>query len=76
MATNNSVNVPLSGSSGTGAFAGTISPVFTTPNIGSGTGTASGNTTYSPNNHGVVVSSATNAMTVIAPVSSTTSILA
>jgi hypothetical protein len=35
------------------------------------TGTASGNTTYSANNHGVVVSSATNAMTVIAPNAST-----
>lgn len=43
--------------------AGTISAALT--------GTASGNTTYTANNHGVVVSSATNAMTVIAPSSST-----
>lgn len=35
------------------------------------TGTASGNTTYTPNNHGVVISTATNAMTVIAPDAST-----
>lgn len=35
------------------------------------TGTASGNTTYTANNHGVVLSSATNAMVVIAPDSST-----
>lgn len=39
------------------------------------TGTASGNTTYAPNNHGVVLSSATNAMTVIAPVSQTDYVL-
>lgn len=35
------------------------------------TGTASGNTTYTANNHGVVVSGSTNAMTVLAPDSST-----
>lgn len=34
--------------------------------IGALTGTASGNTTYSPTNHGVVISSATNAMQVTA----------
>lgn len=39
------------------------------------TGTASGNTTYTPNNHGVVVSGSGNAMTVIAPDSSTTKVL-
>lgn len=38
-------------------------------------GTTSGNTTYTPNNHGVVVSSSTNAMTVIAPDASTTKVL-
>jgi hypothetical protein len=49
---------------GSGNFtAGTITAALT--------GTASGNTTYSANNHGVVVSSATNAMTVIAPNAST-----
>lgn len=35
------------------------------------TGTASGNTTYTANNHGIVVSGAANAMTVVAPNSST-----
>jgi hypothetical protein len=39
------------------------------------TGTASGNTTYTANNHGVVLSSATNAMTVLAPDSSTSKVL-
>jgi hypothetical protein len=39
------------------------------------TGTASGNTTYSANNHGVVVSSGTNAMTVVAPDASTSKVL-
>lgn len=38
------------------------------------TGTASGNTTYTPNNHGMVVSSATNAMTVVAPDASTSKV--
>lgn len=53
---------------GSGNFsAGTISAALT--------GTASGNTTYSANNHGVVISSATNAMTVLAPDSSTTKFL-
>lgn len=47
----------------------------TTTFAGALTGTASGNTTYSANNHGVVLSSATNAMTVIAPDSSTTKVL-
>lgn len=47
--------------------AGTISAALT--------GTASGNTTYTASNHGVVVSSSTNAMTVIAPDSSTTKVL-
>lgn len=39
------------------------------------TGTASGNTTYSANNHGVVISGSGNAMSVIAPDASTTKIL-
>lgn len=41
---------------------------------GSVTGTASGNTTYTPNNHGMVVSGSGNAMTVVAPDSSTTKV--
>ncbi len=40
MATNNAVNVPLSGSTGTGAFVGNISPTFVTTNINVGTGTS------------------------------------
>lgn len=39
------------------------------------TGTASGNTTYTANNHGVVISGSGNAMTVIAPDASTTKVL-
>jgi len=34
MATNNSVNTGLAGASGTGAFAGNVSPSFTTPALG------------------------------------------
>jgi hypothetical protein len=34
MATRNQVDVALSGSSGTGSFAGTVSPTFTTPALG------------------------------------------
>lgn len=34
MATNNQVNVGLSGASGSGAFAGNVSPSFTTPALG------------------------------------------
>jgi hypothetical protein len=34
MATNNQLNVGLSGASGTGSFAGTTSPTFTTPALG------------------------------------------
>jgi hypothetical protein len=36
MATNNSVDVPLSGHTGTGAFVGSISPSLTTPTLGAG----------------------------------------
>ena len=39
------------------------------------TGTASGNTTYTANNHGVVLSGSGNAMTVIAPDASTSKLL-
>ena len=34
MATNNALNISLSGQSGTGAIAGTVSPSFTTPALG------------------------------------------
>ncbi len=53
----------------TQTFAG--QKTFSTGVTATVTGTASGNTTYSANNHGVVVSSTTNAMTVIAPNAST-----
>lgn len=53
---------------GSGNFtAGTVTAALT--------GTASGNTTYSANNHGLIFSSATNAMTVLAPDASTTKVL-
>lgn len=40
MATNNAVNTSLSGQSGTGSFAGNVSPSFTTPTLGVATGTS------------------------------------
>jgi hypothetical protein len=40
MATNNSVNVPLSGNTGTGTFVGANTPTLITPNIGAATGTS------------------------------------
>lgn len=40
MATNNAVNTSLSGQSGTGAFAGNVSPSFTTPTLGAATATS------------------------------------
>ena len=53
---------------GSGNFtAGTVTAALT--------GTASGNTTYTANNHGVVVSGSGNAMTVIAPDASTSKLL-
>lgn len=53
---------------GSGNFsAGTISAALT--------GTASGNTTYTASNHGVVISGAANTMTVIAPDASATKLL-
>lgn len=40
MANNNAVNTTLTGQSGTGAFAGNISPAFTTPNLGAAVGSS------------------------------------
>jgi len=40
VATNNQVNVGLSGASGTGSFAGTTSPTFVTPVLGAGSATS------------------------------------
>lgn len=75
MTTQNLLNNGLSGTTGTGAFVGSTSPSLTTPNIGTATGTASGNTTYTANNHGVVLSGSANAMSVLAPNSNTTYVL-
>lgn len=47
----------------------------TTTFVGALTGTASGNTTYTANNHGVVISGSGNTMTVIAPDASITKVL-
>jgi len=40
MATNNQVNVGLSGSTGTGSFVGSTSPTLTTPTLGAATATS------------------------------------
>jgi hypothetical protein len=61
---------------GTGlTFNPSTNVLTTTTFTGALTGTASGNTTYTANNHGVVVSGSGNTMTVIAPDSSTTKVL-
>lgn len=53
---------------GSGNFiAGTITAALT--------GVASGNTTYTPNNHGIVISGSGNTMTVLAPDASTSKVL-
>lgn len=51
------------------------SPVFTTPNIGTAIGTASGNTTITANQFGVVLSGAANVLQVLTPDSSNTKVL-
>jgi hypothetical protein len=53
MATNNQVNVGLSGSSGTGSFAGTTSPSFTTPVLGTPTSGTLTNCTGLPVSTGI-----------------------
>ncbi len=61
---------------GTGlTFNPSTNNLSTTTFSGALTGTASGNTTYSANNHGVVLSGSANTMTVVAPVASTTKVL-
>lgn len=40
MATNNNVNTPLAGQTGTGAFVGDVAPTFVTPNVGVATATS------------------------------------
>lgn len=66
VSTNTASTIALRDGSGNFA-AGTITAALT--------GTASGNTTYTANNHGVVISGSGNTMTVIAPDSSTTKVL-
>lgn len=57
---------------GTGlTFNPSTNNLATTTFTGALTGTASGNTTYTANNHGVVVSGSANTMTVVAPNAST-----
>lgn len=51
MSTINAVGTSLSGQSGTGAFAGTTSPIFTTPTLGAATATS---ITFSPTTSGIV----------------------
>lgn len=51
MATNNQVNVGLSGSTGTGTFVGSTSPTLVTPTLGAATGTT---LTFSPTTGGIV----------------------
>lgn len=68
-------NLPQKISSTKLTFNPSTAALTTASFIGALTGTASGNTTYSANNHGVVLSSATNAMTVVAPDASTTKVL-
>lgn len=56
MPTNNQIGVPLSGSTGTGAFVGFVSPSLTTPNIDAATGMS---VTFSPSTSGITAT-ATN----------------
>lgn len=51
MTTNNDVNVGLSGSTGSGNFAGSTSPVFVTPTLGAATATT---IAFSPTTGGII----------------------
>lgn len=73
--TANTGNLPQKVSSTKLTFNPSTAALTTTTFVGALTGTASGNTTYTASNHGVVVSSSTNAMTVIGADSSTTKVL-
>ncbi len=53
MTTINSVGLPLSGASGSGNFAGNVSPVFTTPNLGTPSAAVLTNATALPLTTGV-----------------------
>lgn len=57
MATNNQLNVGLSGASGTGSFAGTTSPTFVTPIIGAATSTT---VVFSPTTGGIIGTTTNN----------------
>jgi hypothetical protein len=51
MATNNAINVGLSGATGTGSFVGSTSPTLVTPTLGAATATS---VTFSPTTGGIV----------------------
>jgi hypothetical protein len=51
MTTNNAVNTPLSGTTGTGNFVGSTSPALITPNIGVATATS---LAFSPTTEGII----------------------
>lgn len=57
MATINQVGTSLSGQTGTGSFAGSTSPSFTTPNIGAATATT---VAFSPTTNGIVGTTTNN----------------
>lgn len=67
-ATNSNTNSAIVARDGSGNFSATTITAALT-------GTASGNTTYTANNHGVVLSGSGNAMTVVAPDASTSKTL-
>jgi hypothetical protein len=69
--TANTGNLPQKTTSTKLTYNPSTGTLATTTFSGALTGTASGNTTYTPNNHGVVVSGSGNTMTVIAPNAST-----
>ncbi len=54
MATNNALNTPFTGQTGTGSFVGSLSPTLTTPNIGDATATT---LTFTSNTNGIIGSS-------------------
>ena len=60
MTTNNAVNVGLSGSTGTGSFAGSTSPTFVTPTLGAATATS---LAFSPTTGGIIGTTAADNVT-------------
>lgn len=57
MATNNSVNSPLSGTTGTGSFVGSTSATMVTPTLGAATATS---VAFSPTTGGIIGTTAAN----------------